>query len=365
MKWLRLIGLTMVLLLAVAACGSDDDGGDTTTSQAPAATTTTAAPAGTDTTQPPPEAEKVSVAILLPCAINDLSWCQAAFEGVKDLEADGLIDLQVVGDAPFDAQGAIRVMSGFAEEGVDLVIGHSFDYGAPIQEIAADFPDVNFAWQGSCAGFCIEGGPNITDYNMPMHEPAYLSGILGGGISQSGIIGANAGFDIPVCRAVMEAFLIGAQEVNPSATRLDAFLGSWVDVALAKEATSAQADQGADVFVACGNAGSFGMIQEADERGLSAFGYVYDESEISPDSVVASMAWQIGKTYKKMVDDIAAGTFQEFYDTPMSEGGFEVQFNPDYSAGSIPAEALALFEERLAEVEAGTFEVPFIGAAPE
>ena len=29
--------------------------------------------------------------------------------------------------------------------------------------------------------------------------------------------------------------------------------------------------QGADVFVACGNAGSFGMIQEAREQGLSVY----------------------------------------------------------------------------------------------
>ena len=303
------------------------------------------------------------MAILLPCALNDLSWCQAAYEGVKLLESEGLIDLQVVDDAPFDAQGATRVMSGFAEEGVQLVIGHSFDYGAPIHEMAPDYPDIKFAWQGSCGGFCGVEGPNIADYSMPMHEPAYLSGILAGGITESGVIGANAGYDIPVCRATVEAFLIGVQEVRPDATRLDAFLGSWIDPALGKEATAAQADQGADVFVACGNAGSFGMIQEARERGLSAFGYVYDESSLAPENVVASMAWQIGETYRQMVNDIAADNFQLFYDVLMSDGGFEVQMNPDYSAGTVSAEAMELFQTRLQEVIDGTFEVPFIASA--
>ncbi len=272
-------------------------------------------------------------------------------------------NLQVVDDAPFDAQGATRVMSGFAEEGVQLVIGHSFDYGAPIHEMAPDYPDIKFAWQGSCGGFCGVEGPNIADYSMPMHEPAYLSGILAGGITESGVIGANAGYDIPVCRATVEAFLIGVQEVRPDATRLDAFLGSWIDPALGKEATAAQADQGADVFVACGNAGSFGMIQEARERGLSAFGYVYDESSLAPENVVASMAWQIGETYRQMVNDIAADNFQLFYDVLMSDGGFEVQMNPDYSAGTVSAEAMELFDTRLQEVIDGTFEVPFIGSA--
>ena len=381
----RVLALLAVFVLLAAACG-DDEASTEETAPEPAPTTAPAAeepePAAeepeTPAEEPEPAAEepepaaeepeamadeKVSVAILLPCALNDLSWCQAAYEGVKLLESEGLIDLQYVDDAPFDAQGATRVMSGFAEEGVQLVIGHSFDYGAPIHEMAPDYPDVKFAWQGSCGGFCGVDGPNITDYFMPMHEPAYLSGILAGGITESGVIGANAGYDIPVCRATVEAFLLGVQEVRPDATRLDAFLGSWVDAALAKEATAAQAEQGADVFVACGNAGSFGMIQQARELGLSAFGYVYDESALAPDNVVASMAWQIGETYRQMVEDIQAGNFQPTYDLLMSDGGFEVQVNPDYSAASISAEAMDLFETRQQEVIDGTFQVPFIAAA--
>ena len=381
----RVLALLAVFVLLAAACG-DDEASTEETAPEPAPTTAPAAeepeamaeepePAAEEpepaAEEPEPAAEepeamadeKVSVAILLPCALNDLSWCQAAYEGVKLLESEGLIDVQFVDDAPFDAQGATRVMSGFAEEGVQLVIGHSFDYGAPIHEMAPDYPDVKFAWQGSCGGFCGVDGPNITDYFMPMHEPAYLSGILAGGITESGVIGANAGYDIPVCRATVEAFLLGVQEVRPDATRLDAFLGSWVDAALAKEATAAQAEQGADVFVACGNAGSFGMIQQARELGLSAFGYVYDESALAPDNVVASMAWQIGETYRQMVEDIKAGNFQPTYDLLMSDGGFEVQVNPDYSAASISAEAMDLFETRQQEVIDGTFQVPFIAAA--
>ncbi len=346
----RFLPLLAVLGLFGAACGEDDS----------------AAPEEPTAQQPDPEADdKVSVAILLPCAINDLSWCQAAYEGVKQLETEGLIDLQIVDDAPFDAQGATRVMSGFAEDGVQFVIGHSFDYGAPIHELAPDYPDVMFAWQGSCGGFCGVEGPNITDYSMPMHEPAYLSGIIAGGITESGIIGANAGYDIPVCRSTMEAFLLGAREVRPDAERLDAFLGSWVDAALAKEATAAQAEQGADVFVACGNAGSFGMIQEAREQGLSAFGYVFDESALAPENVVASMAWQIDETYRRIVSDISIGNFQPTYNVPMSAGGFEVQMNPGYNAGTIPPEAMELFETRKQEVIDGTFEVPFIGSIEE
>lgn len=373
MKWKRVVALLLAFGVVAAACGDDDDDAAEATDGAgteePAADDGGEEPAeptdaAADDAAAEPTGEKVSVAILLPCAINDRSWCQAAYEGVKGMEADGLIDLQVVENAPFDAQGATRVMTGFADEGVDVVIGHSFDYGAPINELAPDYPDTVFLWQGSCNGFCGVEGPNVVDYGMPMHEPAYLAGILAAGITQSNVLGSNAGFDIPVCRATMEAFLLGAQEVNPDITRLDTFLGSWVDAPLAKEATAAQVEQGADVFIACGNAGSFGMIQQVQEDGLSAFGYVYDESELAPENVVGSLAWQIGITYRAIVADVAAGNpVQPYYEIYMKDGGFQLQLNDSYTAGTVSEEAQALFDQRLAEITNGTFEVPFIGTA--
>ena len=362
----RIAALVCVVGLLAGACGSDSDESAVPAATAAPATAApaTAAPATADDGDEE-VAAKVSVAILLPCAINDLSWCQAAYEGVKGLEAEGLIDLQFVENAPFDAQGATRIMSGFANDGVDLIIGHSFDYGAPIHELAAEFPNSHFAWQGSCAGWCGVEGPNIVDYAMNMHEPAYLAGILAGGISQTGILGSNSGYDIPVCRASVEAFLLGAQEVNPAATRLDAFLGSWTDAALSKEATAAQADQGADAFMACGNANSFGMLAEVAERDLSGFGYVYDESALAPGNVVASMWSKFGVNFRKIVEEIENGTWEEYIDTPMSGGAFELLLHPGFNAAEISAETMDLYNTRLAGIMDGTFVVPFIGAAPE
>ncbi len=352
MKFIARALAAAALVVGTVSCGDDDDGeavADPTTTQAPA-TDDTSGGGGGDT---------VSVAILLPCAINDKSWCEAAYTGVKKLEADGLIDVQIVENAPFDAQGATRVMTGFAQEGVDIVIGHSFDYGAPIHELAPKFPDTRFLWQGSCNGFCDVEGPNVTDYGMPMHEPAYLAGILAAGVTKTGKLGTNSGYDIPVCRASIEAFLMGAQEVDPAITRTDTFLGSWIDVAKAKEATAAQAEQGADVFMACGNAGSFGMIQEVKEQNLTAFGYVWNESELAPANVLGSMAWQLDVTFAQVVADLKAGSVQPYYEIYMKDGGFELLLHDSYSAAEVSEEARALYEEKLAAIRDGSFSVPF------
>ena len=99
MGYKRIAALTCVVGLLAGACGSDSE--EPAAPAATAAPTTapaaTAAPAATDAPAAADDGDgaadaKVSVAILLPCAINDLSWCQAAYEGVKELEAEGLID---------------------------------------------------------------------------------------------------------------------------------------------------------------------------------------------------------------------------------------------------------------------------------
>lgn len=365
----RLACVLSAFVLIVAACG----GTSATTTAGPTATTSTTPTTAGQTTTTAGEAtttaapvEKLKVAILLPCALNDLSWCQSAYEGIKQIEADGSIELFVTDNAPFDAQGARRVISQYADDGVDLIIGHSFDYGQTMLELAPDFPDTAFAWQGGCGEPCEFVSANVADYGIPLYEIGYLAGIVAGGTSETGVLGTNSGFDIPTCRATIEAFKLGAQEINADIEQIDTFLGSWADAALGKEATSAQADQNADVFIACGDAGARGMIQAARELGLSAFGYMGDESDLAPDNVVASLYWLSAPTFQQMIDDVAAGTFVgKFYQVPVADGGFELRMNPTFTAATISPEALALLEQRTQEIEAGSFEVPFIGTAPE
>jgi basic membrane protein A len=366
----RLACVVSALVLIVAACGgtsSTTTAGptDTTAGATPTTAEATTTTAGEATTTAAP-VEKLKVAILLPCALNDLSWCQSAYEGIKEIEADGSIELFVTDNAPFDAQGARRVISQYADDGVALIIGHSFDYGQTMLELAPDFPDTAFAWQGGCGEPCEFVSANVADYGIPLYEVGYLAGIVAAGTSATGVLGTNSGFDIPSCRATVEAFKLGAQEINPDIQQIDTFLGSWDDAALGKEATTAQADQDADVFIACGDAGARGMIQAARELGLSAFGYMGDESSLAPDNVVASLFWLSAPTFQQMIDDVAAGTFVgKFYQVPVADGGFELRMNPAFSAATISPEALALLEQRTEEIAAGSFEVPFIGTAPE
>jgi hypothetical protein len=59
-----------------------------------------------------------------------------------------------------------------------------------------------------------------------------------------------------------------------------------------------------------------------------------------------------------MVAEAAAGvTEAQYYEVTLAEGGMSIAIS---SAWDVPDETMALYEERLAGIEEGTFEVPFV-----
>jgi basic membrane protein A len=59
--------------------------------------------------------------------------------------------------------------------------------------------------------------PNFSVFDNYIQEPAYLTGMIAGGMSKSGKIGMVGGFPIPEVNRLMNAFMAGAKEVNPKA----------------------------------------------------------------------------------------------------------------------------------------------------
>jgi hypothetical protein len=106
-----------------------------------------------------------------------------------------------------------RVMRQYAEKGHTLIVGESFAVEAAARKVAKDYPKVSFLMGSS--GKPQE--PNFSVFDNYIQEPAYLSGLIAGGVSKSGKIGMVGGFPIPEVNRLMNAFMAGAKEVNPKA----------------------------------------------------------------------------------------------------------------------------------------------------
>ena len=144
----------------------------------------------------------------------------------------------------------------------------------PCARVAADYPDIAFVF-GSGGG---PADPNLSVFDNWIHEPAYLAGMLAGGLTKTNIIGVVAAMPIPEVNRLVNAFIAGAQSENPDVEVKVSFINSWFDPATAKEAALAQIGAGADVLYAERD----GVIEAAQEKGVLAIGNMTDQQARRP-----------------------------------------------------------------------------------
>ena len=106
----------------------------------------------------------------------------------------------------------------------------------PSAPVAADYPDIAFVF-GSGGG---PAEPNFSVFDNWIHEPAYLAGMIAGGVTESNVLGVVGGYPVPEVNRIVNAFIAGAQETNEDVDVKVTFLNSWFDPAAAKEAALAQ-----------------------------------------------------------------------------------------------------------------------------
>jgi simple sugar transport system substrate-binding protein/basic membrane protein A len=352
---LRLRGsllLLLVIMLILAACSGAEP-------SAPAEPAQEEAPAVEEAAEPveaeaPAEAAPPSIALIVDGPIEDNSWAEAANNALKAAAEKGA---KTAFSESVPVADSARVMREYVDQGFDIIIAHGFNYQDAVFEVAAESPEVNFAW----AGAINRTAENVADYDQPFYEPSYLAGILAGYMSESGSLGALYGFDIPACHAMGEAMLAGAQTVNPEATLTITAVGDWQDVPAAKEAGLAQVDTaGVDYWIGCGEGPTFGSIEAAKEVGGFATGYVGDMSALGPEVVLSSIVWNMNPIYETMSAQTADGSFSgPYYQFGVADGALDIVLNPAL-ADQVPAEALAAVEAARAAINDGSLEVPFV-----
>ena len=252
-----------------------------------------------------------------------------------------------------------RVLREVAEQQKpDAIFGDAFGNEEAVRRVAADYPEIAFVF-GSGLG---PVDPNFSVFDNWIHEPAYLCGLIAGGVTKSNVIGVVGGYPVPEVNRIVNAFIQGVKEVNPDAKVLVTFINSWFDPAAAKEAALAQIDSGADVLFA----ERFGVIEAAVERDVLAFGNMSDQYELGPDHVLTGPVWNMTPTVEYIIKQIQAGAYtaQDLKDfSMMAKGGASLA--PFHGMESkIPADILELVQQREQEIKNGTFRVDVDEAPP-
>lgn len=286
-------------------------------------------------------------------------WDGVIHRALEAEQAAGRITYEFTDDIGYSGDME-RVLTEVAQENQpDIIFGDAFGNEEAVRRVAAQFPEIAFVF-GSGGG---PADPNFSVFDNWIHEPAYLAGMLAGGLTQSGVIGVVGGFPVPEVNRITNAFVAGAQEVNPEVEAKVTFLNSWFDPAAAKEAALAQIAEGADVLYA----ERFGVIEAASENGLLAFGNMADQQELGPESVVSSVVWDMAPTVKYVIDQVIAGSYtaQDLKDfSMMGKGGASLaEVNVDV-AGGVPQELIDQVVAKEEAIRSGNFRVDINEAQP-
>jgi basic membrane lipoprotein Med (substrate-binding protein (PBP1-ABC) superfamily) len=328
---LVLAAVSAVALIAVG-CGGDDG----TTSQG-----TTTSPTGTAAAEP------FRVAIVAPSAPNDLAFTQSMVDAINALEDQYNLDV-AVSDSLFVVEDAAAAIRDYATDGYDLVIAHGSQYGALVQEIAPDFPEVSFAWGTAGDTF---GQQNVFAYEAASDQGGYVNGVMAAALSGTGIIGVVGPIEVGDAQLYVDGFKAGAAATDPAADVRVTYTGSFSDVALATEA--ANSFVGADADVMTGTAQMVvGAVGVAKDNGVAWFGTQSNQTSLAPEVVVASQVYHWEVVLSQIIDSIQGSTLGgQAYAIDLANDGEVIEFNDAYD---LPEDVRSAGEEAINGIKDGS-----------
>jgi simple sugar transport system substrate-binding protein len=236
--------------------------------------------------------------------VGDAGWSYAHDLGRQAVEKKfgDKVKTQFVESVPEGAD-AERVIRDLVSQGNQIVFATSFGFGDSMEKVARDFPDVKFE---HATGY--KTLPNLRVYEGRFYEPAYLAGIVAGGMTKSNTLGFVASFPIPEVLRNINAYTLGAQSVNPKVKVKLVWIGAWFDPPKETEAAQALMNQGADVLLQ--NTDSTAVLQAAEKNGKYAFGWDSDMSAFAKKAHLGSCILHWDVYYNRAIGEALDGTWK-------------------------------------------------------
>ena len=283
--------------------------------------------------------------------IGDFGWSYQHDQGRLALEEHfgDKVETQYLESVPEGAD-AERAIERFARSGCDIIFTTSFGYMDATNAVAARFPDVKFE---HATGYKRDH-PNVATYDSRFFQGRYIIGQIAAQVSETGTAGYIASFPIPEVVQGINAFILGAQSINPDFELKVVWVNTWFDPGREADAARALIDQGVDIITQ--HTDSTAAMQVAAERGIKAFGQASDMIEFGPETQLTAIIDDWGPYYIERVQAVMDGTWEQSATWDGLAEGHVVM--ADYA--NMPDEVKAKAEETEEAIRSGAFH-PFTG----
>jgi len=242
-----------------------------------------------------------------------------------------------------------RAFEQLARSGHKLIIGTSFGFMDPELKVAKRFPNMKFE---HATGY--KPAANLSTFSARFYQGRYIIGQIAAKMSKTHTIGYVGSFPIPEVVAGIDAFMLGAQKIDPALKVKIVWVNSWFDPGKEADAAKALIAQGADIIAQ--HTDSAAPLQEAEKAGIHGFGQSSDMARFAPKAILTSIEDNWGPYYVQEVKAVEDGTWKS-HDTWGGLDSGMVKMGPYVN---MPADVKAMAEQVEGDIRSGKVK-PFAG----
>ena len=336
MKKVFALILVLAMMLCMVACGGEagNEGGNE-------------AEGGAQT------AADVKIVLLLPGEINDQGWNASNYAGVvacNEQLGTSMEYVEAVQEADFES-----TFREYAERGYDIIMAAGSQFDEAASSVAANYPDTLFMVVNGAKA----DAANLCPLFPKEYEASYLGAIIAGHITETGKFGMIGGDPNQAMKDLMAVYGKTAVAIAQERGIADAsynlqYANSWSDIALGKQMSETMIDEGADVMFVYANELGLGVIDGAVDKGAKVVGYSSDQTQIDPETVVASIDFDYATMYVWAINEYLEGnlTGNQVVEVGVPEG---IYF-PVYT-DNCPEEAKAACDAAVEALKEGTVDL--------
>ena len=235
--------------------------------------------------------------------IGDYGWTYQHHSGLEAVKKEFGDKVETAYAESVPEADSEKTFERFAREGCKVIYGTSFGFMEPMLKVAKKFPDVNFE---HATGY--KTADNLGTYNAKFHEGRYVIGQIAAKMSKTGTAGYIVSFPIPEVVAGINAFMLGAQTVNPDFKVKIVWVNTWFDPAKEADAAKVLLSQGADIMVQ--HTDSAAPLQTAEAAGALGFGQASDQIKFAPKAQMTAIVDDWAPHYVRSVKAVMDGSWK-------------------------------------------------------
>ena len=265
-----------------------------------------------------------------------------------------------------DREAGLRLL---AAEHMDLVLGVGFIFTDDLNQLAKEYPNVQFAGIDYAVATDAKGNPimpppNVAALRFREEEGSFLVGAIAGLMTKTKAVGFVGGMNVPLIQKFDAGYEAGVKQVCPSCRVISQYAGVTPDAfrnpGKGKEIAFSQYQQGADIIYHASGSTGLGVFEAARQSGKLAIGVDADQWSEMPGFILTSMIKRIDNAVfdaaKRAKDHSSKGGI---YDFGLAQDGVGYVYD-DHNRAMIPDAVRQRVEQLKAEVVAGRITVPVV-----